>query len=74
MARELVTARENEGIFETVQRMRMNGVRRMPVIDGHGALVGVVSVDDLIQLLAEEMGALAKLISRGQVREAWIKA
>jgi Mg/Co/Ni transporter MgtE len=37
----------------------------MPVVDREGGLVGIVSVDDLIQLLSEEMSQLAKLISRG---------
>jgi Mg/Co/Ni transporter MgtE len=59
--------------FESIQRMRMNGIRRMPVVDREGGLVGIIAVDDLIQLLAEEFTELAKLISRQQGREAQIK-
>jgi CBS domain-containing protein len=66
----LVTAHEDDGIFESLQRMRVHGVRRMPVVDQEGGLVGIVSVDDLIQLLSEEMSELAKLILREQAREA----
>ena len=73
VARELVTAPEDQGVFETIQQMRANGVRRMPVVDRTGGLVGIVSVDDLIELLSEEMSELAKLISREQVREAQSK-
>lgn len=65
----LATARETEGVFETIQLMRLKGVRRMPIIDAHGGLAGIISIDDLIELLAEEMNELAKLISREQVRE-----
>ena len=71
-ARELVTAREDQGIFECMQHMRMNGIRRMPVVDPQGGLVGIISLDDLIQLLAEEMGELATLIAREQMCEAEI--
>jgi Mg/Co/Ni transporter MgtE len=53
--------------------MRMSGVRRMPIVDHSGGLVGIVSVDDLIQLLAEEMGELAQLISKEQAQEAQTK-
>lgn len=69
MSSGLAMARETEGVFETIQLMRLKGVRRMPIVDAHGGLVGIVSVDDLIELLAEEMNELAKLISREQVRE-----
>jgi CBS domain-containing protein len=68
MKKEVVTVREDQGVFETIQHMRMNGIRRMPVVDRNGALVGILSIDDLIQLLAEEMSELAKLISKEQPR------
>ncbi|HSR08302.1 MAG TPA: CBS domain-containing protein [Bryobacteraceae bacterium] len=67
--RELVTLKEDQGVFEAIQQMRVSGVRRMPVVDGAGGLVGIISVDDLVQLLSEEMSELAKLISRERVLE-----
>jgi CBS domain-containing protein len=70
ISREIVAAREDEGIFEVIERMRAHGVRRMPVVDQEGALVGIITVDDLIELLAEELGKLPKLISREQAHEA----
>ena len=72
-SRDLVTVRSDQGILECVQHMRMNGVRRMPVVDLEGALVGIISLDDLVQLLAEELAELAKLISREQAHEEAIR-
>ena len=69
MSGELVTARESDGLFDTLQRMRAKGVRRVPVVDAGGALVGIVAVDDFLDLLAEEISALARLVSREQARE-----
>lgn len=69
MSPYLVTARETEGVFETIQLMRIEGVRRLPIVDAHGGLTGIVSVDDLVELLAEEMSELAKLIAREQAKE-----
>jgi CBS domain-containing protein len=66
---DLVTAREDQGVFECIQKMRTKGVRRMPVVDAEGNLVGIVAVDDLIQLLGEEMSELGKLISHEQAKE-----
>ena len=69
MSSELVTARESDGLFDTLQHMRAKGVRRVPVVDAGGALAGIVAVDDFLDLLAEEISALARLVSREQARE-----
>ena len=69
MSSELVTARESDELYDTMQRMRAKGVRRVPVVDAAGALAGIVSVDDFLDLLADELTALARLVSRGQARE-----
>jgi len=69
MGPELQTVREDEGIFETLHQMRDAGVRRIPVVSEQKALVGIVSTDDIVQLLADEMTEVAKLISREQRRE-----
>ena len=66
---KIVTVREDQNLFDTIQLMRAHGIRRMPVVDQQGTLAGIVSVDDLVQLLAEEMSELAKLISKEQAQE-----
>ena len=67
---DLVTVTEQEGIFETIRKMKSHGIRRMPVVDEKGELAGIVSVDDMIELLGEELGGLGKLIAREQAKEA----
>jgi CBS domain-containing protein len=67
--RPVITVREDLGVFEAMQKMRRHGVRRMPVLDHAGTLIGIISIDDLIELLAAEMSELAKLISKEQVEE-----
>jgi len=69
MSHKLLTAREADGIWETLQRMRIAGVRRVPVVDAHGALQGIVTMDDMIELLADELSQLAKLVTREQAVE-----
>lgn len=69
MTASLVTARERDGIFETIALMRSEGVRRMPIVDVSGALVGIVSLDDLLELMAEELGDLVSLIRQGRRKE-----
>lgn len=69
MSNDLVTARETDAIYDTLQHMRAKGIRRLPVVDSGGGLVGIVSVDDILDLLADELTALARLVSREQARE-----
>ncbi len=69
MSAELLIAREGDGIWETILRMRAMGVRRMPVVDGDGCLMGILSMDDLLEFLAGELSDLAKLIKRETSRE-----
>ncbi|MBI2312272.1 MAG: CBS domain-containing protein [Betaproteobacteria bacterium] len=69
MLQDLVTAREDEGVFDAIELMRARGVRRMPIVDAQGVLVGIVSLDDLLEILAEELNALVGLISREQAAE-----
>lgn len=69
MSAELATVRETEGVFETIRYMRDKGIRRLPVVDRDGWLQGIVTLDDLLVLLAEEMGEMARLIGRELKRE-----
>lgn len=69
MSYELVTAREEDGLLDVIERMGAKGVRRVPVVDDTGTLVGILSVDDLIELFAEQVTDLARLIAREQHRE-----
>jgi len=74
MGLELATLRESEGLFEALRYMRDKGVRRMPVVDRDGGLVGILTLDDLLSLLAEEMTELAKLVSHERQREATVRS
>ena len=69
MSEEIVTAREEDGIWDTLQRMRIKGVRRVPVVDARGGLVGILALDDLLELLAGELADLAKIVRREEGRE-----
>jgi len=66
----LVTVTEDSGPLEAARAMRSRGVRRLPVVDGNGALAGIIALDDLVNLLSTEMGHLARLIERQPKREA----
>lgn len=66
MYREITLAKENDEIDETIKIMRQKGIRRMPVVDNSGVLVGIVTLDDLIDLIAEQLQDLAELVGKQQ--------
>jgi signal-transduction protein with cAMP-binding, CBS, and nucleotidyltransferase domain len=69
MSYDLVCVQENDGIWETLVQMRSKGIRRVPVVNEKGGLEGILTMDDLIELLAEELNLLAKVISTSRARE-----
>jgi CBS domain-containing protein len=69
MAADLVTVREDEGLLEAMEIMRFKGVRRLPVVDRAGALVGIISIDDLLEVLAEEMTGMTRIVGRERAHE-----
>ncbi len=74
MTSDPVTVHEQDGLFETMRIMRAKGIRRIPVVDDEGALAGIVAVDDLIELLADELSLIAKVIVRERRQEAEVRA
>lgn len=64
MTREVVTIRGDKGIFEAIQLMKTAGVRRIPVVDIKGHLIALLTVDDIIRLIAREMADIARIIGK----------
>jgi CBS domain-containing protein len=64
MTRDLLVLQENESIVDAMALLRQRGVRRAPVVAPNGDLVGIVSTDDLLGIISEQLGSLARLVDR----------
>jgi CBS domain-containing protein len=73
MSAELLTVIEDAGIAETVEFMRVRGMRRLPVADTEGRLISLVAADDIMSLLAEEISGLTGMIAREEKRERTLR-
>jgi CBS domain-containing protein len=69
MTPDPIAVSEAAEVAEAVESLSECSVRRAPVIDETGHLVGIVTLDDLLPAVAEELGALAKLIGSQAKRE-----
>ncbi len=57
------TVREDSSIESALTAMRAGPFRRVPVVDNAGQLVGLLSLDDILDLIAEEFGLVRKLLA-----------
>jgi CBS domain-containing protein len=67
--RPVVIAGEQEDTTAVIERMRTHGVRRVPVVDGHGAVVGIITLNDLLRVFVDEAATLVQIMSRGENQE-----
>lgn len=61
MAEDLFTVDITDDVFDVISELCERGVRRAPVLE-HGDLVGIVTLDDFVRLLAAELDKLAGVI------------
>ncbi|MEN3295839.1 MAG: hypothetical protein V7642_5092 [Burkholderiales bacterium] len=73
MTAPVVTVGEDEGLIETLRVMRNNKVRRMPVVTRAGTLFGIVTADDIINLLAMELSMMTAAIVEQPMKEGRLR-
>lgn len=73
MSRDLIMVREQDDLMATIKLMCSRGIRRMPVVDDEGVLLGILTVDDVLELITEQMFDLANLVTRERHRESKIR-
>jgi CBS domain-containing protein len=69
MSFELVTVDENDDLMHIIEIMRDRGVRRVPVVDADQVLIGILSVDDVLDLISEIFIDIVHLVDRQRRRE-----
>eukprot|EP01034_Spumella_vulgaris_P025087 gene25087-31501_t len=69
MSDRLVTAKETDSLLDLMRVMREHGVRRVPVVGEQYELVGIVTMDDVLKVLALELNMLVGTIDRNIKQE-----
>lgn len=62
LAKDVLILKKEQGVHEAIKAMKDKHVRRAPVVDYAGKICGMVSMDDLLVLLAHELQDLAQLV------------
>jgi signal-transduction protein with cAMP-binding, CBS, and nucleotidyltransferase domain len=58
------TVAESAPIEDAVSTMKRLGVRRLPVTDATGTLAGLIALDDVLALIAEESASIGTLLRK----------
>ncbi len=69
----VLEATSSDDLSDTLVAMRAKGVRRVPVVSAEGVLVGVLSFDDVLDYVHDQVSDLAALIGREQRRERRVR-
>lgn len=64
MSKPLVTSKPNETITEAARKLKVNGLKRLPVVEGDN-IVGVISVTDIARTSPEMLELLEQKIEMG---------
>jgi CBS domain-containing protein len=66
MSRDLKVLRRDDKIDDALSSIRAAGVRRLPIVDAAGKPIGMVTLDDLVVLMAGELGAAAGAVKENR--------
>ena len=73
ISEQLASVHEHDSLPDALRLMRTRGVRRLPVLTRSGALAGIVSIDDILELVAEELDDFVGIVGRERVRETQLR-
>jgi CBS domain-containing protein len=61
MTESPVTVGEDDNVFTLCAQMRQHDVRRVPVVDDDGKMTGIISLDDIIVRLEDEIDKIEQI-------------
>ena len=73
MSFNLVSANEAQEMWQVAGLMQGKGIRRIPIVDRDGFLVGIFSMDDVLEIVTAELSSLARLADRERNNEALVR-
>lgn len=73
MSADVLTAHEDVDSSDALRMMRQKGVRRLPIVGQDGGLVGILTLEDILELAGEEIANSARIPTGERAREATVR-
>lgn len=64
MGRPLVVAKASQRLRDGLELMKAKGVRRLPLVDKAGSVIGIVTLDDLVREVARDVSSLSAIVDQ----------
>jgi CBS domain-containing protein len=64
LTEDVIVVSDHDDVSDVLHSMRKKGIRRVPVVNRAGALVGIFTLDDILGLVASDMASVAALVKR----------
>jgi CBS domain-containing protein len=74
MSLELITACQDCSLSDTLDIMQRHGVRRLPVVDNNGALLGIINIEGILNILCQDMSKLLTLFNNERGNEKTLRS
>jgi CBS domain-containing protein len=66
----VITIAEGKELTDAIDVMHRSGIRRIPVVAPSGALVGIITLDDVLGAMSDDLSKVALLVASQRLREA----
>lgn len=70
MSSNPIVCRTEDSVTDALSQMRRHGIRRIPVTDAQDILVGIVTLDDLLEIVAEQLQTFVQVVDSERKQEA----
>ena len=71
MTAPVITAEADDDAFATLKVMRLRGIRRVPIVDAEGMLVGITTLDDVLDVAGDAFYDIVGAINSERSLEGW---
>ena len=69
MSSPVCTAGADETVVDALARMREQGIRRLPVVDSKGKLCGIVTANNIVEEISEQLDSIVRAIKSSKTGE-----
>lgn len=70
----VIVARPEDSVSATWAAMREMGIRRLPVVDERGQLIGIIAADDMLELAAQGLGDFVQTVRAERLKEIRLRS